>query len=233
MQYSLSKIIIVLIVVVAVGGGFTLWYLSQSHPSTQTTIATPNGLPNVPQTTGNASSQTTTTAEQAAPPIDQAYASIFTKLSAQKVAFVSVDASTTGTAANIYSLYAKDVAISKELYPTTTDFPIEVAAVDLNGDGVAEALVYEDLPGFCGSGGCALDIYQDKQGKWVKISGFFGAGEVGVSSSLTGGYHDLFLSVSGFAGAQNGLVRYAWDGTQYQPKETVATWGSTGFTLSQ
>lgn len=233
MQSILSKIIIVLILLVAVGGAAG-WYLLQPHSSPQSGIQTSyNGGSNTTETNVTTSSSQSQTQTQALPDVEQAYQNIFKQLSATEIVFTTVDASTTGPAANIYALYAGDIAQSKKLYPATADFSIQVAAVDLNQDGTAEALVYENLPGFCGAGGCELDIYQDEAGKWTKISSMLADGDIGLSNTASNGYLDLFLSVPGEVGSQENIVRYTWDGTEYRASAPVATWDGSAFQAVQ
>lgn len=236
MQSSLKIILVVLIVVVVLGGGAGLWYFSQLQSSVQTNTQTgSNGLPDTPGVnTGGSSSQigSQTTAPSGID-FEQVYAALFQKLNAQKIAFTAVSASSTGNVADIYALYKADVAESMQLSPGETDFSIQVAAVDLNADGTPEALVYEDLPGFCGTGGCTLDIYQLQKSKWVKVSSLLAGGDIGLANTSTEGYTDLFLSVAGDIGSQTDVVRYSWDGTEYQPGAAVAAWNGTTFDIAQ
>jgi len=230
MQYSLSKIITTLILVLLIIGAVA-WYMLRPQSSTQTNSQNLYSSANTnTQATVSVPSQTS---QRQAPDIEKAYDTLFQKISAQKVTFTTVN-STSGAMGDVYALYASDIAGSKQLSPKATDFSIQVALTDLNGDGTQEALVYEDLPGYCGLAGCSLDIYQKKQSKWTKISGVFGGGDVGISSTLTNGYHDLFLMVAGNGSFQpDTIMRYVWDGTQYQQKGTVATWDGTTFNAAQ
>ena len=99
--------------------------------------------------------------------------------------------------------------------------------VDLNEDGVLEALAFEDLPGYCGTAGCPFDIYKKEKGKWVNILNVLTGENIGVSNTYTNNYADLFLA------SGNAVARYVWDGKQYNPGETMAIWDGAAFQLSQ
>lgn len=233
MQSSFFKITIILLIVVTLGGGAVWWYLSGSHSPSQSNTQNPSGnLPGVPQTTTTGSSaQTATSSQTTSTGLD--IIALFKKLNAQQVLFTSASATSTGNVANLYKLYASDVAESKKLYPSVTYSTIDIGAVDLNNDGTPEAFVYENLLGFCGSGGCSVDIYQLKKGVWVKISSLLGSEDLGISNTSTKGFNDLFLTVHGDIGAQSQVMRYVWDGTTYQPGTPVATWNGASYNLTQ
>lgn len=163
--------------------------------------------------------------------ITGAFASLFSQVLATKVSFDPVDASSGGDKASVYALYAKDVSISKEMYPREISYPLHLALIDLNDDGASEAIVYEDLPGFCGVVGCPFDIYEKKSGVWNKIFSSVVQGEVGLMNVYVSGYRSLLLTLTGREGES--AVSYTWDGKTYQPGEVVATWNGAGFVLNQ
>ena len=166
------------------------------------------------------------------PDIQGAYARLFEKILAKKILFARVNSST-GDTGSLYSLYAKDVAEAKKMFPAQSDFSIGVALLDITDDGVAEALVLDDLPGYCGTGGCTLDIYKKQNGKWVSIYNVLAQGEIGLSNTITSGYQDLFLSVHTSGSPNTAVVRYVWDGKTYQPGEVMAVWDGTIFRTAQ
>lgn len=233
MQSTLKIIVIVLVVLVAAGIG-GIWYFLQPHtPATNTQNPT-GGLPTIPGTNGDTAGQTQDpNAGSAGLNFEQSYNDLFKKLTAQKITFANVSAESTGNVSKIYSLYKDDVAESKKLFPAATDFSIMVAASDLNGDGTAEVLVYENLLGFCGSGGCPLDILQLKNSEWIKVSNLVGGEIVGLANTSTNGYKDLFLSMRGDTGSESTIVRYSWDGSTYRQGATVAAWNGAAFNLVQ
>ncbi len=89
--------------------------------------------------------------------------------------------------------------------------------------------MYENLPDYCGSGGCTLDVYKETGGTWSKIFGTNGGGVVGLSNALTNGYLDLYLTV----GNATSVDRYVWTGSTYQFKEVMASWNGSDFTPLQ
>ncbi|HUD02986.1 MAG TPA: hypothetical protein VMR46_03165 [Candidatus Paceibacterota bacterium] len=229
MQSSISKILVILILLGVVCAAGLAWYVLDLHAS-PTNLQTPQGnnLPAVPASGGG---QQQTQAQTSAN-IGQTYGTLFQTLGAQSVAFTVVSASSGGSAADIYALYSNDIAVSKKLNPPVTSFPLPVAFVNLNSGGVSGAFVYENFPSFCGSAGCPLTLYIQKNGIWTNVLDTLGGKDVGISNNTTNGYADIFISVAGETNSQTNVVRYAWDGTQYQPKETVATWDGTTFNLA-
>lgn len=225
-----TKIVIgIIVAVLLVGGGVSAFFLLRTSPQEQS----PNTLNTNSSNTPNSTSVVTPgqTQVQNEPVIDvgAAYATLFQKLLGTKLEFTQT-ASSEGEMGSVYALYAKDIADAKKSFPGLSTFPIKIALVDLNKDGVSESLVLEDLPGYCGSGGCPFDIYRKDKGKWVNIYSSLAGLTVGVSSVYTNGYADLFLSVTGDSGYESKVVRYSWDGKQYTAGDIVATWNGTQFT---
>ena len=227
---SLKTITIVIVATVLILGiGFALFISATSPaatvPSTQTTQNNSYGGSN--QTTVTNQSQTPAQLQKL-PDINKEYDTLFQKILAQRISFTVVD-STAGDIGSVYALYTKDIDAEKKAYPNLTKFPISIVLVDLTDDNISEALVEEDLPGYCGSGGCPLDIYKKINSKWVLLFSTLASGDIGLSNTITNGYRDLFLSVPGDLGYQNKIIRYVWDGKQYNPGEVVATWDGTTF----
>ena len=236
MQSNLYKIIVAFIVVLfVIGVGIAVWVLisiphtaAPSNPSQTTQGGGLNGqnTVTVSGTQGQESAQTQ--AASTSPDINAAYATLFPQILGTEAVFVQATATSTGDLGNIYKLYAADVAADQKAYPKDAPFSVDVALTDLTNDGKPEAIVYENLLDFCGSGGCTLDIYQKTGNNWHKIFSTVGAGVVGLSNTLTGGYLDLYLTVGG-----NTVDRYIWDGSTYKFKETMAMWNGSSFVLTQ
>jgi hypothetical protein len=72
-----------------------------------------------------------------------------------------------------------------------------VTSIDLNTDGNDEVLVYNDLPSFCGTGGCLLEGYRKQKGVWKKILSSLAYKEVASIDAPLGSYVDLVVSVQG------------------------------------
>lgn len=212
------------------------WFLSPSDTPKQDQ-ATPDTTQFPSQytvsTTGGGSQTSPTTSytdSVATPDVAKAFVTLFSQVGAIGVSATAVDSSSKGDSAAVYALYAKNLAISKEIYPKESTYPIHVAFIDLNEDGVDEAVVYGDLPGFCGIIGCPFDIYQKKAGTWSNIFSTVVQGEVGLLNVYVNTYRSLLLTLSGRSSLSE-AVTYAWDGTTYKSGTTVATWSGTGFVL--
>lgn len=231
MNFKTLLIVCIVAVVLIGGAGFFMLFMSNGTP------ATSNGNSQTGAQNYGGSNQTSVTVPSTpkSAPVDipKEYATLFNTLAAQSISFTTVGADATGDMAGVYALYSADIAAVKKMFPAATRLTIDVALVDLNEDGTPEALVSENLPGYCGSGGCPLDIYRKVKGKWVALYNTLAAGTVGQSNTYTGGYADLFLSIHGDLGYLSNVIRYTWDGTQYQPKNTVARWDGQTFQMVQ
>lgn len=155
------------------------------------------------------------------------YDSLFASLSAKRVLLKAVS-SPGGELGSVYDLYASDVADSKKLEPNASaGYAIHAALLDLDGDKIAEALVYEDLPSFCGSGGCPVDVWQKAGTSWKRIGTGFGSGTIGLIAGESG-YANLLIT-----GQEGAVERYVWDGSAYKDFGVVATWNGKTFTPVQ
>jgi hypothetical protein len=236
MQPQMTKWALVVLGVLLVGlvglwFGYSLFLGTPKNGQT-----TPDGtgfLQDMPYTARNGS-QTPPSSQSSpqSPDITGAYSSLFSQVGATGLTMTQVDSSSGGDSAAIYALYAADVSISKELYPKEGSYPIHAAFVDLNDDGTSEAVVYEDFPGFCGTVGCPLDIYQKQAGTWTKIFSTVTQGEVGLLNVYINNYRSLLLTLD-TGGPRSRVVTYAWDGKTYQLGAVVATWDGMAFVLSR
>lgn len=131
-------------------------------------------------------------------------------------------------------MYAGDEQTAKQYDSNPAHVTLEVALVDITGDGIPEAFVYENLPGFCGSAGCALDIYQKEKGKWMKIFNTLASGDnIGLSNVLLNGYLNLFITVPSAVGSEPNVMQYVWGGSTYKEQKAVAIWYGGQFVLFQ
>lgn len=226
-QFKIAIAIIGFIAIIFVVG-FFIWMVILPGPQQP---ARPQN-----QYSGGSTGQTTVTTPGATvvPPVDieKENRVLFEKLSARKVEFISVGTST-GKFADIYALYATDIATAKHLFPKEKSFPIEVASVDLNGDAMAEVIVYESLPGFCGSAGCPFDVYKKENNTWRALLNTLAYETVGTLPVVREGYLDLLILVHGDVGYLSNAVRFGWDGKQYQGLETLAQWNGSTFNFAQ
>lgn len=176
----------------------------------------------------------TTTTEPKTPLVDvQKETSVaLTKLIATKIQFVPVTASATSTLGELYGLYNETIESYKKAFPNVTDPILHIALVDLNGDEVQEGVVYVDLPGYCGSAGCALDIYT-KEGKvWNQISSLLAYDTVATLKSMSNGFKDILLSVQGTQiGSETRLAVFGWNTEEYVEAFDAAVWDGATFDI--
>jgi hypothetical protein len=167
---------------------------------------------------------------QKLPDIEAAYANLFRQILATEPSFTPTD-STSAATKDIYALYTSQIAQVKKEYPNTSSYAIEIALIDLTGDGTNEAIVSLSLPGYCGTGGCPLDILRKSGTKWNIVSSFLSNGPVGISNSLNNGFLDLYISEQSDTGYVGQVLRYGWSGATYEPKKIMAYWNGTKFVL--
>ena len=231
MQPIASKILIGLIAaVILIGGGLLWWYVASTGQigtptiQTQTTQSSSGTNNQTTVTTQGVPTQTTTQTQQVPIDINAAYAALFPQILGTQVAFVQATATSTGDMGALYKLYTSNIAANQKMYPNSAS-SIDIALVDLTEDSKPEAIVYENLLSFCGSGGCTIDVYKKVGNTWTNIFSTAGGGVVGLSNTLTSGYLDLYLTV----GAGDTVDRYMWNGSTYQYKEVMASWNGSLF----
>ena len=86
---------------------------------------------------------------------------------------------------------------------------LEIGKADLNGDGVPDYVATINSPMFCGSHGCAIEIFLSTGKTYVRAADLLG-GWVELAPGSTRGVRDLVLS----GGRQD--VRLVWDGKSYR-----------------
>ncbi len=225
------RILIIAIVSVLVVAGLVYWLWPSSSPQTPNGQMSGNSnlggyhdTVSVDGSGGPAGSASGTTGTEVDPQV--AYKTLFEKLLARRVVFARVNSG------DVYALYTGDVAKAKEWYPNQIDFTLGIVMVDITDDGVAEALVLDDLPGSCGAAGCPFTIYQKVGSTWKSIFATQIQSELGLANVITNGHTDLFLVQQGTAESyQTGVRRYVWDGTKYDQKELVASWDGKAFVV--
>ncbi len=231
MQPLGKNILIIVLVATTLVVGIA-WYIFRPEAAPQTPgSADTQGSAGYPSrsTVTVSTPQTQAQTQVALDSTQTAFDNLFKNLLAQRVAFVDVDLGSTGVEGEIYKLYAGDLARNKQLYPNTTDSSIQVAMLDLNEDGVAEALVYEDIASYCGTGGCAFEIYQKKQGTWTMLFTTLAGPDVAIANVISNGYFSLYLSTREDLEYGTSIQRFSWDGASYKPGEVMAVWDGMGF----
>lgn len=202
-----------------------------NEPSTNTPggTNTPVGGTSTTTTGGTQTGGTNTTTTI---PVGQSeFSKLFSSLGITKLTLQLVG-TTEGQFGAVYALYAGDLAVAKKMQPNAAGYPIHVAAADLGGDSASEVVVFEDMPGLCGSGGCSIEVFKKDGSSYVPILSTLGYEFIGTGSTKTGGYADLYIAMhgSGF-GYMTRLVKYAWNGSKYVPGAAVAVWDGDSFEL--
>jgi hypothetical protein len=214
--------------------GFFVWLLIR--PPSASAPPTTQGVPSSNQNSGGGNSQTTIVTPpsqtSALPDPQQEYRKLLANFAAQEVQFSRVDSSTTGELSSVYGMYEADIATYKSLFPGQTDLSIGISSTDLNGDGVAEAIVRLDLPGYCGTAGCTLDVLQKDGVTWKNVLSVLAQGAVGVGNIKINGYSNLYLTLYA-QGYQSNVMEFAWIGQKYQPYGIVAQWNGSAFQIIQ
>lgn len=217
------------------GATFFVWSFFKKD-----TTSTSNDTPNSGYTGGNnqtiitiPSSQNLASSTATQVDIETAFSDLFQNLLAQQVQFSTVVSTSSLAYGDIYRLYVQTITEAKTFYPTLKTFPVEVAKVDLNEDGVEEAIAYVAFPGYCGIAGCPLDVYKKQNGVWVSVFSTVSPGAVGLSNTFNRGYQDLFLLVQNNSAYQTRVIRYTWDGTTYKSGEVVAVWDGNVFKMTK
>ena len=98
----------------------------------------------------------------------------------------------------------------------------QAAFVQLNGHGPEEAVILIDGPGYCGSGGCNIEVYRElANGQFRLVSKHtLCRDEVYVSSNDHYGWRDLVIHVSG-GGAAAGKRTLIHNGNAYPLNPSV------------
>ena len=231
-----QKIIIIAIVFLAIGLlgvlTFGLWLQFGNKTPTQPSTNTQTPSTNTQTGTQNPSTNTQTPSTNTGATVDikKEYDKVFANLSAKRVSLELVG-SADGHFGDVYKLYAADVELAKKLFPKATGYTIHIGSLDLNADGTAEVVVYEDMVGMCGSAGCPIDVYQKSGSTYKNILSTIGSEMVGAASSKTSGFTDLLISSRGETSFKSNLIKYSWNGSLYARANVVATWDGSTFTL--
>ena len=159
------------------------------------------------------------------------YNKLFAKLLAQRVVFSRVSAGG-GDTDEIYKMYAAQLAEAKAAYPNNKNGSFGVAMVDITDDGVAEALVLEDMPGNCGTAGCPFVIYKKAGAVWTPILQTQVQYEVGLGNAIINGHRDIYLAKQGIdASFETAIRHYVWNGSKYAYKGLADKWTGTNFVI--
>jgi hypothetical protein len=111
-------------------------------------------------------------------------------------------------------------AVKKYSHERTTPH-FEYSLVDLNGDGVPDAIVRLTAPDWCGSGGCTMLIFRGgAHGYTFVAKATITQKPIKVSPEALHGWHTLLVSVRG-GGVQPGFALMRFNGTEYPRNPSV------------
>ena len=121
-----------------------------------------------------------------------------------------VDEQTQNNLTEALNSYLQELGAKSDSNPT-----YKTEYIDLNDDGIKDALVLMDKPDWCGTGGCSLFVFQgeEEQFQFVSSSSLINH-PFTVSETKTNGWRDLVVEVSG-GGAQPQTVALKFDGKVY------------------
>ena len=112
------------------------------------------------------------------------------------------------------------VAVKKYSHDRATP-KFEYALVDLNGDGVPDAIVRLTSRDWCGSGGCTMVIFRGGAGGYTFVAkATITQKPIKVSSEVLNGWHTLLVSVRG-GGVQPGFALMRFNGSEYPRNPSV------------
>ena len=101
------------------------------------------------------------------------------------------------------------------------------ALVDLNKDGVQEAIVY--FTDSCGSGGCDMLILSHQNGKYkVLMSAAVTRLPIRILNTKSNGWHDVAMQVAG-GGIQGYEEILSFNGKSYSTSTTVSPEGKSNY----
>lgn len=136
----------------------------------------------------------------------------------------------TAVAAAAAGLPAIDKALAAHFNSSSAP-SYDYALIDLNGDGIPEAVVLINDPHYCGSGGCTMSVLRGGGSSFAYISGSTVTREpIRVLAESRFGWKTLSVSVAG-GGAQPGEAVMRFDGKRYPPNPSMQPYaGATDLT---
>jgi len=94
----------------------------------------------------------------------------------------------------------KEIDVSRDL---------DIAKIDLNGDGALDYVVVVNNQMYCGTGGCAASVYVAENGHYRQVASMLAFG-VSLGDGSTKGVRDLVQQ------GRDGQARWVWDGSKYR-----------------
>lgn len=103
-----------------------------------------------------------------------------------------------------------------------SSYEFDFAFVDLNGDGIPDAIVLFKGPEDCGSGGCTLEIFRGTKHGFAFVSGStISRKPIEILPELRFGWHSFTVSVRG-GGAKPCGALMRFDGHKYPLNPSIA-----------
>jgi MTH538 TIR-like domain (DUF1863) len=91
-----------------------------------------------------------------------------------------------------------------------------VRTEDLNGDSLVDFFVFNNTTGFCGSGGCAMEVYiSEGQGRYRVVLDLFGSSTPRTRTAESGDYREI-LATHYVIDAESIYTVYRWTGDKYE-----------------
>lgn len=98
------------------------------------------------------------------------------------------------------SIDVKEIDASRDL---------DIAKIDLNGDGALDYVIVVNNQTYCGTGGCAASVYIAQNGQYRRVANMLAFG-IALGDGSTKGVRDLVQQ------GRDGETRWVWDGSKYQ-----------------
>jgi hypothetical protein len=117
---------------------------------------------------------------------------------------------------------ALDAAIRQSLGADAGSFRYYSRAIDLNGDGRDEAVVYVVSPMYCGTGGCNTLVFTPQDGGLREVSSIsITRPPIVAAETKSNGWRDLVVHVSGGGIVSGYEARLRFDGRSYPSNPSV------------
>jgi hypothetical protein len=133
------------------------------------------------------------------------------------VAFATLPAVAFAEAANDWLKLSKAVHAHAVKFGKPVPNKFSYAFEDLNGDGRLDAVVLENDPRYCGTGGCTLLIFRGTRSGFTFVSGSTISNEpIRVSRETKNGWKTLLITVRGGGILTPEIHALKFDGLKYQ-----------------
>lgn len=108
---------------------------------------------------------------------------------------------------------------SRDLDPDfkASDVAVDIVRTeDLNGDSLLDFFVFNRTAGFCGSGGCAMEVYiSEGRGRYRNVLDLFGYSTPRTRTAESGGYKEI-VATHYMIGSEPIYTTFRWMGQKYE-----------------